>query len=102
MIFCVSVDVSQVLFPLSGDESTHLAVIEGKTEFNSSAPAVRRVSLCGAEAAFASLYLIIHRAAPDEGMNLQAAPGQRNKTGRSQKKASMFNVSLTFPLLNCL
>ena len=87
MIFFVSVDVSQFLFALRGDESTNLAVIEGKTEFNSSARAVRRVSLCGAEAAFASVYLIIHRAALDEGKNLQAAPGQLNKTGRSQKKS---------------
>lgn len=55
-VFFVSVEVFRCLFSLSDDESTNLAVIEGKVGFNFSAKALGRAfSLCGAEVVFASI-----------------------------------------------
>ena len=52
----------QVLFPLSGDESTHLAVIEGKNrvQFFSSSSQTCFPSVVGGGCVSPSLYLIIH------------------------------------------
>lgn len=54
VIVFASVDQFQFLFSPSDDESTNVAVIEGKK------PSDGHFSLCGAEAVFASVYLIIH------------------------------------------
>lgn len=86
--FFVSVDVFRCLFTLSDDESTNLAVIEGKMEFNCSAKTFGRAFFSLWSRGCVCLSLAYHscRVVLDKGINLTAAQWQQDKMGRSQEK----------------
>lgn len=84
----VSVDVLRCLFSLGDDESTNLAVIEGKEEFNFSFKSTRTgiFSLWCRGCVCLSLAYHSCRAVLDKDINLTAAWWQQNKKGRLQEK----------------